>query len=795
MPLLWLSLAFIAGILVATRMPLSTRAWLVIAGVSLGLALVIYWRRKRFASHSNNDQQRGDQIPFAIFLLPCALALGGARYQFAQPDLGAPGFVAAYNDLGAEVRVVGTISKPPVTTDDLVRLRLDIEGIQLPGEADFTPVEGLLLANVWGEGDWRYGDRVMLRGELTTPPEFEDFSYRAYLAQQGVYSVMDDPRIWRSSSGNGNLILNAIYSYKEHAKATLYRMWPDPEASIFAGILLGDESGISEDLDRAFKDTGTSHIIVISGFNITILVALLIGVFGRLLGRGRIGIFRGAIFVLIGIAAYTILVGADAAVVRAAIMGGMALFASLIGRRQDGLNTLFFVAAIMAAVNPSILMNIGFQLSFAATLGLILYAEPLKEAFERLASRFVTVERAQRWSRPVGEYILFTLAAQVLVLPIIVYNFQRLSLSSLIANPLILPAQPPVMILGGLALLAGTIYYPLGQLLGWLAWPFMAYTIRVVELIAEMPGGVLELGEVSAALVIAFYAILFGITFGGRKSAGLARKLRPGIALVGLAVLTLLVWRVALAAPDGRLHMTVLDVGTGDAILVQTPSGRSILIDGGPSTRRLSAELGRRLPFGRRQVDWLVIAAADEGQIGGLARNLERFPPQNVLWAGPTQGSRPARDLQERFAQMGIDPISARTGQTLELGEGAVLRLLAVGKRGAVLMLEWGNFRALLPIGLDFDLLDGMMDEDNLRGVTALLLAESGYAPVNPPEWIDWVHPKVVLLSVAAGDQQGLPSPETLEATDGYNLLRTDLNGWIKLSTDGEQMWVELERK
>lgn len=143
MPLLWLSLAFIAGILVATRMPLSTRAWLIIAGVSLVVALVIYWRRKRFASHSNNDQQRGDQIPFAIFLLPCALALGGARYQFAQPDLGAPGFVAAYNDLGAEVRVVGTISKPPVTTDDLVRLRLDIEGIQLPGEADFTPVEGL----------------------------------------------------------------------------------------------------------------------------------------------------------------------------------------------------------------------------------------------------------------------------------------------------------------------------------------------------------------------------------------------------------------------------------------------------------------------------------------------------------------------------------------------------------------------------------------------------------------------------------------------------------------------------
>jgi competence protein ComEC len=449
----------------------------------------------------------------------------------------------------------------------------------------------------------------------------------------------------------------------------------------------------------------------------------------------------------------------------------------------------------MAAVNPSVLMNIGFQLSFAATLGLVLYAEPLKGAFERFAARFVPVETAQKWSQPVGEYILFTLAAQVLVLPIILYYFQRMSLTSLIANPLILPAQPPVMILGGLALLVGTIYYPLGQLLAWLAWPFMAYTIRVVEFIAELPGGVLELGEVSAVLVIAFYVILFGLTFAGIKSMGLLRKLTPGIALIGLAVLAVLVWQVVLSAPDGNLHMTLLDVGTGDAILVQTPSGRNILIDGGPSTRLLSSALGRRLPIGRRQIDWLVIAGAGEDQIGALPRNFERFPPENVLWAGPAQGSRAAQDLQAKFALMDIEPINAKAGQALELGEGAVLRVLEVGKRGAVLMLQWENFRALLPIGLDFDLLEALGDSDELQGVTAILLAESGYAPVNPPEWIDWVHPQVVLLSVAAGDHEGLPSPETLEAIEGYSLLRTDRDGWIKLSTDGDQMWVEVERE
>ena len=120
------------------------------------------------------------------------------------------------------------------------------------------------------------------------------------------------------------------------------------------------------------------------------------GLFSRLFGSGEFGVRRAAVFALLGIALYTILVGADAAVVRAAIMGGLALFATLLGRRQAGLNTLALVAAVMAAFNPQVLWNIGFQLSFAATLGLVLYAEPLKEAFERLAGRFVPLERAQK---------------------------------------------------------------------------------------------------------------------------------------------------------------------------------------------------------------------------------------------------------------------------------------------------------------------------------------------------------------------------------------------------------------
>jgi len=173
---------------------------------------------------------------------------------------------------------------------------------------------------------------------------------------------------------------------------------------------------------------------------------------------------------------------------------------------------------------------------------------------------------------------------------------------------------------------------------------------------------------------------------------------------------------------------------------------------------------------------------------------VERFPPAQVLWAGPSLGGYPARTLQRSLADLSIQPTLAEAGQHLELGQGATLEVLAIGKRGAVLLLAWNNFQALLPVGLDFETMDELSADPELTQVIALLLAESGYAPVNPPEWIEKLRPQVLLLSVAADDREGLPDPETLEAVEGYTLLRTDRNGWIELTTDGEQMWVEVQK-
>ncbi len=832
MPLLWLSVAYICGVLLEAEQPLSLGVWLALAGLSLASLAVrrlggaarflparglAAWRAglavlegARLAAFFRSFGPFLPPLHLPLAALILALCLGAIRCQIARPSIDA-GHVAAYLDQEETYVIEGVLVEPPDQRDTYTQARLRTERLRPSSALHFTLVQGDLLARLPPGQDGQYGDRLRLTGWLTTPSESETFSYRQYLARQYVYAAFqcsypsDETCVQTLGRGQGNPVFALIYRLRQQAGQALARLLPDPEASLLQGILLGLDSRIPTHVQQAFQITGTSHVIAISGFNFTIVAGLFTLAFGKLLGR-----WRGMLAAVAGIILYAALAGAGAGVVRAAIMGSLGVFARQIGRRQNGLNSLAVVAAAMAVYDPYVLWDVSFQLSFAATLGLVLYADPLAEGFVSLASRRLPPAAARRLAGPVGEYFLFTLAAQLTTLPLILYYFQRLSLISLIANPLILPIQPPIMFLGGLAALLGLVWEPLGQVFANLTWPFLVYTIRIVELLARAPAASFLVAPFAAWLAAAFYALLFGWTaFGTRLRAWWAARFasdplagagaRLGwLGAAGLGLAALIVWQNALALPDGRLHVTLLDVSragrSGDALLIQTPDGRTVLIDGGPSPSALSDALGRRLPLGRRRLDWLTLAASGEAQLAALPDVIERYPPGQVLWAGSTVGSYSARLLRQGLSQQGAPVTLARPGLGLDLGRGAVLRVLTASGRGATLLLEWERFRLLLPIGLDFDDLEALSAAPDQGPLTALLLAEAGYAPLNPPEWIARWRPQVVLLSVSPGDSSGLPAPETLEALQGYPLLRTDLHGWIRLSTDGANLWVETEK-
>lgn len=798
MPLFWLSLAFIAGIGVAASISLPVPVWLGSAAGSLSGACGMYFLAPRLARRFSRRSAPSHPSPLFprlafLFLAGAVFTGGAARYQGAQPTL-TPGFIAWYNDLQTPLAIEGVIVEPPDERDTYTNLRIAVDQLHLRGEVLFEAAQGLLLAKVSPAsapvGGWRYGDRVRVEGQLQTPPEDETFSYRAYLERQGIHSYMGKADARFLLHGQGNPLLAALYALRQRALETIYRIYPDPEASLLAGILLGIETGIPQSVQEAFKNTGTSHLIAISGFNIAIIAGLFATLFGKLLG-----VRRGSVAAILGIAAYTILVGASASVLRAAIMGCLGLIAHQVGRRQAAVNSLVFTAALMSLFNPYTPWDIGFQLSFAATLGLVLYADPLAHWAQHQLEARLPKTLAERLAGPLAEYFLFTLAAQILTLPLMAYHFGNISLVAFAVNPLALPVQPPIMTLGGLAVIAGLIWLPLGKLLGLLAWPFVVYTIRVIELFARIPGGVIRLGELALPVLLLVFGVILAWTVLGKRFRGWATALGPSTLLVALAILTVNVWRSALSAPDGRLRVTILEVGAGDGVLIQTPTGRNVLIDGGKSVSKLSDALGRRLPPNALDLDWLVVANPGDDQLTAVPRLFERFRVAQVLWAGPTHGTRAGRDVQAALVVMGIPQTRAEAGQALDLGGGARLRVIHVGQRGATLLLEFDRFRLLLPLGADFETLETLRNGAALGPVSALVLADSGYAPINPPEWIAALNPQVVMISVPLPAREELPPFETLEILAGYNVLRTDLNGWISLSSDGQALSVEVERK
>ncbi|HJR79002.1 MAG TPA: ComEC/Rec2 family competence protein [Anaerolineales bacterium] len=786
LPLMWFSLAFLGGIVLASLISLSALVWGILALIALALAILLRVLTPRLSLSSFFIQ------PFAFILL-FALFLGAARYQLSVPDFDA-NHIAFYNDREYDLLITGTIAEPPDYRDNYTNLRVDVEKVDT-GDRDL-PVHGLILVRASNNQVFHYGDRLRLRGTLQTPPENEDFSYRDYLAAQHIHSYMSSAEVTVLPGGGGNPVSAALYAVKDRSLENIYRMFPDPESSLLAGILLGVDTGLTEELQQAFKNTGTAHIIAISGFNMSIIAAMFVTFFSRFLGPRR-----GAALAVLGIILYTVLVGGGAAVVRAAIMGSLALFARQVGRRQFALNTLLAVALLMTLWNPLYVWDVGFQLSFFATLGLILYAEPFSQFANRIITRYFPVSTAERFAELFSEFVLLTLAAQLTTIPIMAYHFQRISLVSFLANPFILPVQPAVMILGGLAVLLSLVWFPLGQVAAWVAWPFVVYTIRMVELFDRVPHGTLFLGELSIWFVIAFYAVLFAVTFGrdrikeGLESLNRRQARIPiGIVLVVLALATLLVWRAAAAVPDRLLHITFLDVGSAEAVLIKTPSGRHVLVNGGPSVTTLSDELGRRLPSFNRKLDWLVVAATEEEDVAALPRVIERYLPDAVLWSGNTQASFSSRVLTEYLISQSIPVEHVEPGQTLDLAEGATIRVLTTGPRGAVLLIEWESFRALLPIGMSFEALEELQGGTLVGPVSVLSLADSGYAASNPPEWITNLNPELVVLSVDAADQNGMPDREVLESVEDYALLRTDQRGWIEITTNGEQMWVNVER-
>ena len=779
-PFLWLSLACIGGILLAELAGWPVWVWIGVFLICLATWGSAAWLPKSLVlTHRLRRWTRLDQRLPGIFLA-AVFFLGGWRFSAAQPIISST-HTAFYNNR-ASVQIVGKVIKPPDPRDNHTNLVLQVESLlpleELPDQFFPGEVSGKVLIQVTSKRDWSYGDRLQVTGKLITPSETADFSYRDFLANQGIYSLMSYARVDWVEPDQGDPIRSSIFNLRQKSSEVLQVLFPSPEAELLSGILLGRDQGISKELQSAFRKTGMTHIIAISGFNITILAGLFSGIFTRLLGRKL-----GAVTAIIGIAGYTILVGADAAVVRAAIIGTLGVLGGMFGRRQNGLNSLGLATFGMMMVNPNILWDIGFQLSVAATLGLVLYAQPMEAWFIRTASRWVSEQQANLLVGPISECILFTLAAQVMTLPILAYHFGEVSWIALIANPLVLPAQSLVMILGGMALLAGLLLPALGQFFSILALPFVRYTVKMVTLIARLPGADLTLPDFHILWLGIFYSALFFITLSKPERRKQLRRsaVSPGLILLLMSAIVVFVWNDILTVPDGNLHLTLLD--SQGSLLIQTPEGKTLLVNGGSSPSSLNHALGQMLP--ENKLDGLIVASTAREDINALTGVLTKITPEMVLWGVAPQANQTTAAVYTLLTTKDVPITTLQAGQSLNLGPGINLDILWVGERGALLWVTWDNFNALLPAGKITTSTPHLPQNLNV-----LLLQDDAQVETLSLQEINRWSPEVILLPL---EKSALPlqgQHDILTLLADYPVVTTLAHPWVRVTTDGEHLWV-----
>jgi competence protein ComEC len=454
-------LAFTAGIFLSSFCAIPQL--LTLSFTLLGILLVsVLWSHKRLV---------------AVGLCFLFLAAGIWRHQQAVSQI--------HHPEEKEVSFSGKIVREPDVRENSARLTIEAEGII--GKV-------LLVTDRYPE--YRYGDELEITGKVQLPREFEDFNYRDYLAKDGVYSVIYYPQIELLKSGGYGSLSSVVYagilSLKNKLRESIYQNLSPPQGSVLAAMILGDKRQISDEWKDKLNYAGLRHLTAISGMHVAILSVILMSF---LLGLGfwrKDAFYVSMILIFLFIA----MTGFQPSAVRAGIMGGFFLFSQYVGRQNQSLRAVVFAAGLMLVHNPLLLrLDVGFQLSFMAMLGII-YFLPVFQFYLRRIPDFFNLKNV----------LTMTLSAQVFTLPILIHNFGYFSLVSPVTNILVVPLLPFIMGIGLVFALLGAVSSHLGWFISLPLWLFLTYLMKVTEWFSSFSFSALVF-EISWAWLLPFYSV------------------------------------------------------------------------------------------------------------------------------------------------------------------------------------------------------------------------------------------------------------------------------------------------
>jgi competence protein ComEC len=715
--------------------------------------------------------------------LPLLLALPFlvGFYRGASVDEPRPG----WSPPTGRLELQGTVDGPPSVRGSvsLAVFRVD----QAPG----FPGSPLVQATLPPLTSLEMGDRVLLIGGFTPVDAHSPGGPR--LLARGIVATSSFPELVTLADPPDispvQRLLLAVRNELEHA---IERALPQPGAGLATGLLVGTTAGLTDDIRAALIASGTTHLVVVSGYNISLVAAALV----TLLRRRR---WLRLAMPLIGIWAFALISGASPPALRASVMASTALLAMRSGRGADPLAALVIAVAVMLGLTPSLAMDLGFQLSALATVGLITL-QP------RIAS---TLPMLPEWVR---EPLAATVAAQLAAWPVLASAFHQISAIAPLSNLLAAPSVPVITILAAATAPLVWLFPPLAPLAGLVLAAPTSYLLWVIEVTSQWAGALVNVPAASTPLLLLYGLALLAWallpTPEGRDVLGALRRQTQARPLLLWSLIAFPLGGVAgSAAFSGMLdHQTDLtlslfDAGGAPAIFGRSRSGRSLLIDGGRSPATMANELGQRARLAETHLGLAILTAADADRLPGMVTAVERLPPEMAI--APAGARRDALHERWRSAARGqlvevTEPIDIRLDSDLEIQIAPLPPLASPNAPTQPIPTL-----AVRIVFRDSSVLFAPLATANaLRGISGSLPLQSNVLIVPrgaardslDADLLARVAPNVVLVPNLGGPRGEQSDLRVLALLGQIPLFQSKQHGSLEIRSDGQGVWVIPER-